>query len=133
MTRTFMYGEITGDLLKCSLEVYHVLGTGFMEYVYENALAYELEKLGHQVELQKEVMVYYRGYLVGEYTADLVLDEKVVVELKVANAVEEVHRAELLNYLRASETQIGIVVCFGEDLVSYKRVVNTVDFKSEVV
>lgn len=133
MNKTFMYGEITGDILKCSFEVYNVLGGGFMEHVYENALAYELKRLGHEVEGQKLVEVYYRGYIIGEYRADLVVDEKVIIELKVSNTVESVHKSQLLNYLRASEKQLGMVVCFGEDLVRYKRVVNTVDFKSDAV
>lgn len=85
-----------------------------LEKVYENSLAVELELLGRKVVLQKEFRVIYRGKEVGKYYADIVVDEKVIVEVKAVEEIDDVHRAQILNYLRISGIRVGLLVNFGK-------------------
>jgi GxxExxY protein len=105
--------EITGLLIKAFYQVYNTLGHGFLEKVYENALAIEARKLGLQVEQQLPVNVLYDHGVVGEYFADLLVDNKVIIELKAANALAKEHEAQLMNYLKATPFEIGLLLNFG--------------------
>jgi GxxExxY protein len=106
--------DITGKILRAFYKkVYHQLGYGFREKVYENALALELRRMGMKVEQQKEINVYYEGEIVGEYYADLLVQDLVIVELKAASKIIEDHEAQLLNYLRATPYEIGLLLNFG--------------------
>lgn len=105
-----------------------MLGFGFLEKVYENALAYELEQTGLKVNQQKSITVFYKGKPVGEYYADLIIENLVIVELKVAEKIIEAHVAQLLNYLRATEIEVGLLLNFGQK-PDYKRKVYTNDKK----
>ena len=99
-----------------------MLGGGFLEAVYVNALTVELRRRGVRVDRNVTFEVVYRGVSVGRYVADLVVDGKVIVETKVAKAIDPVHRAQVSNYLRASGLQVGLVINFGSS-VQFKRVV----------
>ncbi len=114
------HSEITGAIIKSFYKVYNSLGYGFLEKVYENSLVIELVELGLHVEQQKGVNVYYRGHLVGEYFTDLVVENAVVVELKTAAAISSAHEAQLINYLRATEFEVGLLLNFGQT-AEYKR------------
>lgn len=106
--------EITDRVLEAFFKrVYPRLGYGFLEQVYGNALALELRALGLDVECQKAIDVYYLGDVVGTYYADLVVQGKVIVELKAAKAIVEEHEAQLLNYLRATPYEVGLLLNFG--------------------
>jgi GxxExxY protein len=93
--------------------VYNTLGYGFLEKVYENALVLELQKLNQDVVPQKRIAVYYQGHLVGEYFADLLVEEKVIVEIKAVRELVDAHEAQLLNYLKATPYEVGLLLNFG--------------------
>jgi GxxExxY protein len=114
------HSEITGAIIKAFYQVYNSLGYGFLEKVYENALVIELQALGLKVEQQKGVRVYYREKLVGEYFADLIVEGCVIVELKTAVSIASEHEAQLINYLRATDYEVGLVLNFGKT-AEYKR------------
>ena len=108
----------------CAFRVSNSLGSGFLEKVYENALAHECRKVGLVVEQQWGVAVLYDGVIVGEYFADLLINESIIVELKVARTIDDIHLAQCLNYLRASGFRICLLFNFGVPKVQVKRVVN---------
>ncbi len=116
--------EITETIIGCAYKVANSLGSGFLEKVYENALAHELRKAGFQVEQQKDVDVRYDGVLVGAYCADLLVEGKIIMELKAAKAVDEIHMAQCLNYLRASNLRLALLINFGSPKIQVRRVIN---------
>jgi GxxExxY protein len=116
--------SITEKVIGCAYRVANGLGPGFLEKVYENALAHELKKAGVAVEQQRRVMILYDGTVVGDYVADLLVEEVVLVELKAAKALDEVHLAQCLNYLRGASLRIGLLINFGTARIEIKRVVN---------
>ena len=108
------HGEITNVILRVFFKhVYAQLGYGFLEKVYENAMAYELREQGLSVVQQQKIDVYYQGLVMGEYYADLVVEDKVLVELKAASKIIAQHEAQLLNYLRATHYEVGLLLNFG--------------------
>ena len=107
--------ELTGLIIKAFYTVYNTLGYGFLEKVYENALAVELRRLGLAAECQRPIAVYYGGELVGEYFADIVVNGKVILELKAAEALHPAHEAQLVNYLRATDIETGFLFNFGRE------------------
>jgi GxxExxY protein len=115
--------RITEQIIGCAHLVSNTLGSGFVEKVYENALAHELQKAGLPFEQQPPIMVYYDGVLVGEYAADLLVANSVIVELKAVKAFDEVHMAQCLNYLKATGLKVCLLVNFGKPKLDFKRVV----------
>jgi len=108
------HGEITDKILYAFFKkVYHRLGYGFLEKVYENALTGELRRMGLKVEQQVKIDVFYEGEIVGEYFADIVVEDVVIVELKASRSLLSEHEAQLLNYLRATPYEIGLLLNFG--------------------
>lgn len=107
------HSEITGQLIKAFFNVHNTLGCGFLEKIYENAIALEARKLGLQIRQQMPIRVMYRGAIVGEYFADLIANEIVIVELKAVRQLAREHEAQLLNYLKATEYEIGLLLNFG--------------------
>jgi GxxExxY protein len=110
----FKHQEITEKIIKGFYEVYNELGPGFLESVYEEALYIVLKGYGLQVEKQKEVSVYFRGYEVGVFRADLVVDECVIVEIKAVSILHPKHQAQTINYLKATRLEVGMLLNFGE-------------------
>jgi GxxExxY protein len=108
-----MHEALTRAILKAFYEVYNELGQGFLESVYENALALVMGTAGLQVERQVAVPVWFRGWQVGDFRADLLVGGCVLVELKAGWALEPVHEAQLLNYLRATDVELGLLLLFG--------------------
>lgn len=107
------HAEITDQILKAYYKVYNKLGYGFLEKVYENALLYELREMGLQVEKQMRIEVFYEQQIVGDYFADLVVEDRVIIELKAAEGLRPEHEAQLLNYLRATQIEVGLLLNFG--------------------
>lgn len=126
-----IYEEITGKILKAYFKVYNTLGFGFLEKVYENALVLELSKLGLQVEQQKPIPVYYDGVVVGNYAADVEVEDVVILELKAAEIIKNEHFAQLTNYLKATEKELGFVLNFGKK-PEFKRMLFTNETKSSL-
>ena len=112
--------DLTQKIIGCAYKVHNTLGPGFLEKVYENALRIELEKLGLRVKQQEPISVEYEGQVVGEYYADLWVDERVVVELKAAQALAKEHEVQLVNYLTATRIDLGLLLNFGSS-VQVKR------------
>ena len=110
----YKHSEITEKIIKCFFKVYNDLGYGFLEKVYENAMFIELKSLGLFVEKQKQIIVYYEKEKVGEYYADLIVSESVIVELKAAESLCEEHEFQLINYLKATEVEVGLLLNFGK-------------------
>lgn len=108
-----LHGEITEAILAAFFNVYNSLGHGFLEKVYENALKIELEESGVAVKQQMPIQVRYRDRVVGEYFADLCVDDKVIVELKSVDKLIPAHVSQLYNYLRATEYEVGLLLNFG--------------------
>ncbi len=109
-----LHEKITAKIIQAYYNVYNTLGYGFLEKVYENALALELEELGCKAERQKCLKVYYNGSLVGEYFADVIVEEIVIVELKTSEVLRNDHEAQLTNYLRATDIEVGLLLNFGK-------------------
>lgn len=116
---------LTGQIIGCAQTVLHVLGTGFVEKVYERALVHELGKAGLAVSQQHPMTVRYDGIVVGEFTVDLLVEQSVLVELKVAKAIDDIHRAQCLNYLKASGLFLCLLLNFGKPRLEIKRIVLT--------
>ena len=115
---------ITEWIIGCSYAVANTLGHGFLEKVYENALAYELRRNGLAVETQKALDVHYRDVVVGEYVADLLVEGLVLVELKAIKEVDNIHLAQCLNYLKATGLQLCLLINFGTPKIRIKRLVS---------
>lgn len=116
--------SITDSILKAYYDVYNKLGYGFLEKVYQNTMYFELKSLGYKVEAQKQIKVYFKNQLVGEYFADLLVENKVIVELKACELLMNAHMAQLMNYLKATEIEVGLVLNFGEE-PEFKRIIYT--------
>ncbi|MEW6557059.1 MAG: GxxExxY protein [Elusimicrobiota bacterium] len=124
------YEEITKEILKASFRVHKILGFGFLEKVYQNAMVIELKKNGLKVECEKPIKVYYDREIVGEYEADLVVEDKVIVELKAVEELNKKFEVQLVNYLTATELEVGLLLNFGKESLQYKRKVRTLNKKS---
>jgi len=110
---TMLHEDITDKIIKSFYNVYNTLGYGFLEKVYENSMSIELKEMGLKCEKQKPNTVLYKSETVGEYFADLIIEEKVIIELKAAEAIREEHKAQLFNYLKATDIEVGILLNFG--------------------
>jgi len=105
--------QLTEQIIQAFYKVYHVLGYGFLEKVYENSMAVELRRMKLEVVQQAEIKVYYAGVVVGEYYADLLVADAVIVEVKAVRALLAEHEAQLLNYLKATPYEVGLLLNFG--------------------
>lgn len=111
---------LTEKIIGCAFEVHNILGPGFLEKVYENALRIELLKQGLQVKQQTPVNVYYKGEIVGDYYADLWVEDSVIVELKAVRTLAKEHEVQLVNYLTSTSIDTGLLINFGPS-VQVKR------------
>lgn len=112
----FPYESLTWQINNAAYTVHGKLGSGFLEKIYENALVIELRKRGLKFQRQYPLKVYYDSELVGEYIADLLVEDKVIVELKAVEAVIDVHEAQLINYLRVTGVKVGLLINFGSSV-----------------
>ena len=115
-----LHEEITEKIIKSYYKVYNTLGYGFLEKVYENALAIELRKNGLEVKCQFPISVLYESEIVGEYFADIIVNNTVVIELKASKELSEEHECQLINYLKATNIELGLLMNFGKE-AEYKR------------
>ena len=121
MKQKLLYKDLTYTIIGAAMEVHRVLGPGFVEAVYEKALGVELSARGVPFRRQQRLAVVYKGQIVGEYAADLVVDDKVIMELKAVKALNEIHEAQLINYLRATDLRVGLLINFGASSLEHKR------------
>jgi len=114
MNDNYLHSETTSLIIKAFFNVYNKLGYGFLEKVYENALLIELKRLGLFCKAQVQIKVYYDENEIGFYIADLVVNENVIIEVKAAESLCKEHEAQLTNYLKATEIEVGILLNFGK-------------------
>ena len=113
--------ELTQGIIGAAFEVHNILGNGFLEKVYQNALAKELELRGYQVGVEIKIPVFYKDEPVGDYYADILVNERIIVELKAVSDLTSQHEAQLLNYLKATGHKVGLLLNFGTNRVQIKR------------
>jgi GxxExxY protein len=109
-----LHKDLSDAILNVFYEVYNELGYGFLEKVYQNAMYLELKSKGFKVEAQKQIKVYYKNELVGDFIADLLIDDVIILELKACDNLVKAHYAQTLNYLKATNIEIGLLLNFGE-------------------
>ena len=116
--------ELTKWIIGCAYTVSNGLGAGFLEKVYENALAHELRKSGFRLQQQEPIKVVYDGIVVGDYMADIIVEDSVIVELKAVKGFDNVHFAQCLNYLKATGMKICLLINFSRPKIEVKRFAN---------
>ncbi len=121
MKSDYKHSDITQQIIGAFYKVYNTLGYGFLEKVYENALAIELKQHGLSVVQQVPIKVYYNGQSVGKYYTDLLVEDKVIVELKTVETLTDEHYAQLLNYLKATKIEVGLILNFGPGKPEVRR------------
>lgn len=119
------YGAITQVVIGCAFDVMNELGAGFLESVYGKALLLALRQRGQKAEAQQPIKVTFRGECVGEFFADLVVDGKIIVELKAVKAIAPEHQAQVINYLKATGIEVGLLINFGNPRLEYRRFTRT--------
>ncbi len=124
------YKEVTEIIIGCAYRVYNKMGFGFLESVYEKCLLIELRKAGLDTESQKPITVYYNGEIVGEFVADIIVNDAVILELKSVRRIIKAHEVQMVNYLVATGKSVGLILNFGERKVEIKRKIK--DLKQEI-
>ena len=112
---------LTRAIIGCAMIVHRALGPGFLESVYQNALAWELRSAGIPVDCERRLLVRYRDAVVGEFVADMLVADTILVENKAVHALARVHEAQLVHYLTATGIEIGLLINFGEERLTFKR------------
>lgn len=115
--------ELTSRIIGCAIEVHKELGPGFLESIYETAMTLELRRAGLQVEQQKPLSLFYRETLVGQHRLDLLVENRIIVELKAASALEDIHFAIVRSYLKAARLEHGLLLNFATAPLTIKRVI----------
>ena len=115
------YKDLTEKIIGCAYEVYNKMGFEYLESVYEKCLLIELRKAGLTAEAQKPIKVQYDGEIVGDFIADIVVNDTVIIELKSVRRIVKAHEAQLVNYLVATGKPVGLLLNFGEQMVEVKR------------
>lgn len=128
----YKHSELTGKIMKAYFNVYNALGYGFLEKVYENAMMIELKKMGLDCEKQVSIDVFYETEHVGNYYADIVVNQKVIIELKASEYLAAEHECQLVNYLRATKIEVGLLLNFGSEPQSKRKVLSN-QFKKHIL
>ncbi len=126
-----LHSEITEKIIKAFFKVYNTLGYGFLEKVYENALVIELQKMGFNISQQHNIKVYYDMKMVGDYYTDIIVDDSIIIELKAAETLKKEHKTQLINYLKATDKEVGLLLNFGKT-PEFKRAIFTNDRKKSM-
>jgi GxxExxY protein len=113
--------DLCGQIIGLAMKVQSTLGPGFLESVYQNALAWELRRGGMKVEAEKPISVFYEGELVGAFTADLLINDALIIELKAIQALAKIHESQLVNYLVATQINEGLLLNFGAPRLEFKK------------
>jgi len=118
-----IYKDLSYKIIELALEVHNELGCGFLEKVYENALMILLNRENISARQQAPADVYFKGKVVGQYFADILVDNKLILELKTVDVIANIHKAQVLNYLRATGLKLGLILNFGKPRFEYQRLV----------
>ncbi len=122
MKNKYLYSDITDKIIRCFYNVFDELGAGFLESIYVKALIIELKNIGLNIKSEKEIKVNYKGTIIGNFRADTVVEDKVIIEIKAISALNSQHEAQLLNYLKATGIRVGLLVNFGSKLEFKRRI-----------
>ncbi len=117
-----LYKELSYKIIGLSMEVHRELGYGFLEKVYENALMILFEEKNIKAEQQKQIIIKFHGKEIGNYISDLLVEDKIIIELKVVTKIKDIHRAQVANYLKATGKKLGIIINFGNEKLEFERV-----------
>jgi len=120
-TDEYKHKALTKRIIQVVFTVHNILGSGFLEKVHENAMVIELGKAGMKVMQQYPLQVTYKGLVIGEYFADLMVEEKIILELKAVSHILPAHEVQLVNYLKATETEVGLLINFANKQVEVRR------------
>ena len=123
-----LHKELTEEIIYVFYKVYNTLGYGFLESVYKNAMYFEMSTLGLECKTEVPITVYYENKIVGKFYVDILVENKVILELKSAESLKSEHEAQLLNYLKATEMEVGLLLNFGKE-PEFKRFIYTNDRK----
>ncbi len=121
------YRELTENIIGCAYRVYNRMGFGFLESVYEKCMLIELRKVGLNAETQKPITVYYEDEIVGEFVADIIVNDSIILELKSVRRIIKIHEVQLVNYLVATGKSVGLILNFGERKVEIKRKIKNLE------
>jgi GxxExxY protein len=128
--KNFPHQELTKSIIAIYYNVYNELGFGFLEKVYHKSLLIELKRNGYKIDSEKKVNVYYKNEIVGEYIPDIIINDSVIVELKCVEYLTDIHENQLLNYLKATDCEVGLILNFGKD-PQFIRKIFTNDLKKK--
>ena len=122
--KNLLYEDLTGKIRQAAFEIHNYFGNGFLEKVYENTLIYKLRQLEIKCEQQVPLKVYFEdNIVVGEYFADIVVENKIILELKTIENLNKIHFAQVKNYLKATKYKLGILINFGKPVLEFKRII----------
>jgi len=128
-----LHKELTSEIIKAFYDVYNDLGYGFLERVYQNALFLELQSRGFNVEAQKKIVVYYKGVVVGDYFADIIVNNTVILELKACDYIVEEFEYQLINYLKSTNCEVGLLLNFGKEPEFIRKIFSNSNKKNIVL
>ncbi|MBU4222178.1 MAG: GxxExxY protein [Euryarchaeota archaeon] len=116
--------DITEQIIGAAYKVHNTLGSGFLEKVYQNSLAIELHSLGLLFDMEKPIKVHYNGEVVGDYIADIIVDNKIILEIKAIKELSTIHEVQLVNYLKATGIEVGLLINFGTSVQVKRRIMD---------
>ena len=119
--RELLHFDLSGKVIGCCIEVIRELGSGFLENVYKNVLYIAMKEKGLNVAVEKTFEIDFRGYKIGKYNADMIVEDLLIIELKCCRTLTSEHQAQLINYLKAANKEVGLLVNFGNQKLEYKR------------
>ena len=118
------HSELTGKIIECAYKVHNTLGFGFLETVYQNSLLIELTKSALKAEKEKPIKVRYENQIVGDYIVDIIVEEKVILELKAVKELHAAHEVQLVNHLKATGIEVGLLINFGESVEVKRKILD---------
>ncbi|HIJ94514.1 MAG TPA: GxxExxY protein [Desulfuromonadales bacterium] len=132
MNRNLKYVELTEQIINCAYEVHRILGSGFLEKVYENAMLEEFKLRYLKAESQRGIAVKYKGIIIGDYFADLVIEDVIIVELKALDKLTDIHELQLKNYLKATGIEVGLLINFGKSVEVKRKYVQNLELQEQI-
>jgi GxxExxY protein len=120
----FLYGDLTNKIIELAIKVHKKLGPGFVERIYEKALSHEMNKFGIKHEKQKLIRIIYDEILLGDQRVDMIIEDKIIIELKAVSELNSIHQAQMLSYLKSSNKRVGLILNFAKPRLEIKRIMN---------
>lgn len=118
-----IYKDLTYKIIGLAMEVHNELGYGFLEKVYENAMKVQFSKSNIKADFQVQFKVNFKGEVIGEFYPDIIVDDKVILELKAVEKINDIHKAQILNYLKVTKLKLGLILNFSKEKLEYERII----------